>query len=62
MLEIGCKNPGELNGMALFKINQIRLQFAFAMKKLLEDFENRVDAVMMQQFTSIHPAVQWRFS
>ena len=61
ILELATKNPGELNGLALFKINQIRLQFGIAMKRLLEEFENKVEAVMMQQFTSIHPVVQWRF-
>lgn len=61
ILELACNQPGELNGLALFKINQIRLQFALAMRRLLEEFENKVEAVMMHQFTSIHPVVQWRF-
>src|SRR4029078_3707536 len=61
ILELACRQPGEINGLALFKINQIRLQFAIAMKRQLEEFENKVEAIMMQQFTSIHPVVQWRF-
>jgi len=61
LLELACPNAGDLTGLALFKINQIRIQFGIAMKRLLEEFDNRVEAVMMQQFTSIHPVVQWRF-
>ena len=30
-------------------------------KNQQEEFENKVEALMMQQFTSIHPAIQWRF-
>ena len=27
----------------------------------LEEFENRVEAMMLHQFTSIHPSIKWRF-
>ncbi len=30
-------------------------------KNQLEEYENKVEALMLQQFTSIHPAIHWRF-
>lgn len=30
-------------------------------KNQAEEFENKVEAVMLQQFTSIHPSIHWRF-
>src|SRR5258706_1578767 len=60
-MELATPYTGQVNGLSLFKINQVKLIFAVAQKRLLEEFENRVEAIMLQQFTSIHPAIQWRF-
>jgi hypothetical protein len=61
ILELASPITGEVNGLSLFKINQIKPIFSVAMKRLLEEFENKVEAIMLQQFTSIHPAIAWRF-
>jgi len=61
ILELASPITGQINGLSLFKINQIKPIFANAMKRLLAEFENKVEAIMMQQFTSIHPSIQWRF-
>jgi GAF domain-containing protein len=61
IMELATPYAGQVNGLSLFKINQVKPIFAVAQKRLLEEFENRVEAIMLQQFTSIHPAIQWRF-
>jgi hypothetical protein len=61
VLELASPVPGEINGLSLFKINQIRPIFANALKRQTELFETRVEAVMLEEFTSIHPSIKWRF-
>lgn len=40
----------------------LRVSNFLAIKKNEQaEFENKVEAVMLQQFTSIHPSIQWRF-
>ena len=61
ILELASPLTGEINGLSLFKISQVKPIFGLALKQLQEEFENKVEGMMMQQFTSIHPAIQWRF-
>jgi hypothetical protein len=61
ILELASPVPGEINGLSLFKVNQVKPIFANALKRQREIFENRVEAVMLEKFTSIHPSIQWRF-
>ncbi|MEO5905846.1 MAG: GAF domain-containing protein [Saprospiraceae bacterium] len=61
ILELASPLTGEINGLSLFKIGQVKPIFGIALMRLQEEFENKVEAVMMQQFTSIHPTIQWRF-
>lgn len=61
ILELASPLIGEINGLSLFKISQVKPLFGMALMRLQEEFENRVEAMMMHQFTSIHPTIQWRF-
>ena len=61
ILELASPITGEINGLSLFKISQVKPIFGIALKRLQEEFENKVEAMMMHQFTSIHPTIQWRF-
>lgn len=61
MLEMLNPDPKGLNGLSLFKINQLKPLFTSALKRHAEEFENRVEAVMLEEFTSIHPKIQWKF-
>ncbi|THH41211.1 GAF domain-containing protein [Neolewinella litorea] len=61
VLELSNPEPGGVNGLSLFKIRQITPIFANALKRHVEEFENKVEAVMLEKFTAIHPAIQWKF-
>lgn len=61
LLELASAEPGAINGLSLFKINQVKPIFAHALNHHAEEFENRVEAVMLQEYTAIHPSIQWRF-
>ncbi|NJB85641.1 GAF domain-containing protein [Lewinella marina] len=61
ILELSNPEAGEINGLSLFKIRQITPMFVNALKRHLDEFESKVEAVMLEEFTAIHPAIQWRF-
>lgn len=61
ILELAHPKPGTIDGLSLFKINQIKPIFANALKGHQEDFENKVEAELLTKFTAIHPAISWRF-
>ncbi len=61
ILELANPDPGAINGLSLFKINQVKPIFANALNYHVEEFENKVEAVMLEEYTAIHPSIQWRF-
>ncbi|MEK7257333.1 MAG: GAF domain-containing protein, partial [Bacteroidota bacterium] len=61
ILELASAEPGDLHGLSLIKIAQLKPIFGCALHRHLEEFENKVEAVMLERYTAIHPAIQWRF-
>jgi hypothetical protein len=61
ILELINSSPGAINGLSLFKINRLKPIFASALKRHSEEFESRVKAVMLENFTAIHPSIEWKF-
>ena len=61
LIELASPVPGALH---LFNTGHIREAlglFAIAMQRMLDDRETRIQAVIKQHYTAIHPAVEWRF-
>jgi len=61
LLELGSPNCGDLNAMNAFKLKEIFALFALAIKRSLDELNDRIEAVIKEQCTAIHPAVEWRF-
>lgn len=61
ILEIASPNPNDLNGFTINKFEEITALFALAIHRGMEELEDRVQAIIKEQYTSIHPAVEWRF-
>ena len=61
LLELGSPSPGDLHAMNAARIREIISLFAAALQRLLDEQETRVQAIIKQQYTAIHPAVEWRF-
>ena len=61
LLEIASPNANDLNGFSSKKVEEITNLFAIAIHRGLEEQEDRVQAIIKEQYTSIHPAVEWRF-
>jgi hypothetical protein len=62
LLELGSPGVGDLDEFALELVNQFVPLFAVAVKRNAEDQETRVQAVVKEYFTAIHPTMEWRFT
>src|SRR5690606_19004869 len=61
MLELGSPNPNDLDNFSLSKVQQFLPLFSVAVKRNAEEIENRVQAIIKERFTAIHPVLEWRF-
>lgn len=60
-LHLGSHEPGGLGPMDALVVEQVRPLFAMAMKRALDDLENRIQRIIKQECTAIHGSVEWRF-
>ena len=61
MLEFGCKTPGGITMVQLKLLYDLFPVFALAMKRSKEDWGDLIRSVIQEEFTAIHPTVEWRF-
>ena len=61
LLEMGSPNVGELNVLVTKKIETVLPLLSIALKRSSEEMENKVQSVIKERYTSIHPSVEWRF-
>lgn len=61
ILELGTPNPGDLSAMALNKVKEVLPLFAVAVKRNSEELENKIQSIIKEKYTSIHPTVEWKF-
>jgi hypothetical protein len=60
-LDLSSPEPGALTPSHLPKLLEITPLFAMAVQRALDEFNSRVQAVLKEQCTAIHPSVEWRF-
>ncbi len=61
ILEFGCALPGSLTMLQVKMLHDLFPVFALAIKRSNEEMNDRLRAIMQEQFTAIHPAVEWKF-
>lgn len=61
ILTLASHQPGILDSLAQLKINPLLPLLSVAMGRTTEGRRTRVQAIMKEQFTAIHPAIEWRF-
>ncbi len=61
MLELATPTPGQLNTFSAHKVEQILPMFTTAVKRVKEEMDTEVRAIIQEECTAIHPTVQWRF-
>ncbi len=60
-LDLKSPNPGDLNELNCMKLVDVLPLFSMAIKRSIEELNHRVQAVIKEKCTAIHPAVEWRF-
>jgi len=60
-LELGSPRPGDLDWTHLPKLMQILPLFSMAVQRSMEELNARIQAVIKEKCTAIHPVVEWRF-
>jgi hypothetical protein len=60
-LELGSPRPGDLDATHLPKLHQILPLFSMAVQRSMEELNSRIQSVIKEKCTAIHPVVEWRF-
>ena len=61
LLELASPHAGELNSVAIAKVREVVPLFAVAVKRNSEELETRIQSIIKEKYTSIHPTVEWKF-
>src|SRR5262245_45840146 len=61
LLEMTSPHPSDFDAFTALKLREVLPLFSMAMRRSLEELETRVQAVIKEKCTAIHPAVEWRF-
>ena len=61
LLELGTPAVGGLDKFDMDKVEQFLPLFAVAVKRNAEDLQARVQSIIREKFTAIHPTMEWRF-
>lgn len=60
-LNLWSIHAGDLNALNTLKLNEVIPLFAIAVKRTMDDLSNRIQSVIREEYTAIHPSVDWRF-
>ncbi|HVQ76656.1 MAG TPA: GAF domain-containing protein [Candidatus Binatia bacterium] len=61
MLELRSPRAGDLTPLHSMKLQEVLPLLSMAVKRGLDELNGRVQAFIKEQFTAIHPTVEWRF-
>jgi GAF domain-containing protein len=61
ILHVGSPRPGDFGPRDEMMLEHIRPLFSVAIKKALDDLDIRIQGVIKEKCTAIHPTVEWRF-
>ncbi|MFK8007277.1 MAG: GAF domain-containing protein [Saprospiraceae bacterium] len=61
ILEIGAPQAFQLNSFHKLKLKAVAPLFSMSLLRSREEIDNRIEAIMREQFTAMHPSVEWKF-
>jgi hypothetical protein len=61
VFELASKTPNAINGINTLKLDSLMPLFVVSVRRHLEEIYNRVQQIIKEECTAIHPAVEWRF-
>jgi hypothetical protein len=62
LVELSSSVPYALNAFMEAKFEEIRGLFRTAVERSREYIDNRIEVIMREQYTSLHPTIEWRFT
>jgi len=62
VVELGSPEVYGVNAFMEIKFREIRGLFRTAIERSREYIDNRIEAIMREQYTSLHSSVEWRFT
>lgn len=62
VLEMASKEVGKLNTMTILGLSEIVPLIGLAAKRSMDERMTKVQAVIKEKYTAIHPAVEWKFA
>lgn len=61
VIELASPTPCSFNKTHIYKIENMKGLCINAIKRFMNERENHLTSLIQQEFTSIHPSVEWRF-
>jgi hypothetical protein len=61
IMELVSKNKYELNSINAAKLKDIIPVFNIAIIRYLDEFENKLESLIQNNYTSLHPTLKWKF-
>ena len=61
IIKLASPKKGDLNSFALAKLQDLLPLFSLALKQNSDEIQNKVQAIIKETYTSIHPSVEWKF-
>jgi len=58
---LNSSRPHDFTVMDVFQLTQLQPLFSLAIKNALDEMDHKVQAIIKEKCTAIHPAVEWRF-
>lgn len=61
ILEIGAPKAFQLTSFHKLKLKAVSPLFSMSLLRSREEIDNRIEAIMREEFTAMHPSVEWKF-
>jgi len=61
MIEFGAKEIGRLNFVQIKRFHELFPVFAIALRRSKDEINDRIQAIIQEECTAIHPTVEWKF-
>ena len=61
LLEVGSPKAFAMNSFVELKFKELTGLFSIALERSREEIDNRIEAIIREQYTAVHPSVEWKF-
>lgn len=62
IMEIAGYRPDIFNAFQILKLKELQPLIEWAVQRRREDVDNKISTIIKDQYTSLHPSVEWKFT